>query len=413
MTTVPTRLARRLETKGAVIIGIGSMIGAGVFTAAGPAAAAAGSGLIFGVLIAGCLAFLNATTMAQLAAVYPESGGTYVYGRKLLGNYWGFLAGWGFVVGKLASCTAMALTFAYYASPSLTRPLAVGAVLLLTLVNYLGIKKTAAVTKTLVSIVLTTLAIVVVATLGGGAADPVRLWQPTTQTNIFGIFQAAGFMFFAFAGYARIATLGEEVIDPKNSIPKAIFAALAITITIYLVVVTTVVVSVDIQSIAASKAPLQLAIESGRFSAFSPVVRIGACVASLGVLLSLLAGVSRTVFAMAANRDLPHSLSAVHPLNRVPHRAELLVGLIVAFVVCLADLRSAIGFSSFAILAYYSLANIAAWVLPKEQRRWPRWMSALGCVSCAGIAFSLPPTSIVGGLFLLALGTGYYRFTRK
>lgn len=137
MTTPPSRLSRRLQMKDAVIIGLGSMIGAGIFAAAGPAAQAAGSGLLIGVLIAGCMAYLNATTMAQLAAVYPESGGTYVYGRKLLGSYWGFLAGWSFVIGKLASCTAMALTFAYYAAPAAARPLAVGSVLFLTLINYI------------------------------------------------------------------------------------------------------------------------------------------------------------------------------------------------------------------------------------------------------------------------------------
>lgn len=417
MSTDPSRLARRLQTKDAVIIGLGSMIGAGIFAAAGPAAAAAGSGLLIGVVIAGCLAYLNATTMAQLAAVYPESGGTYVYGRKLLGNYWGFLAGWGFVIGKLASCTAMALTFAYYAAPSYARPIAVGSVLLLTLVNYLGVKKTAFVTKILVVTVLTSLAVVVLAALGGGAADSSRLWQSTDQKGILGIFQAAGLMFFAFAGYARIATLGEEVVEPKTTIPKAILAALGITVVVYLIVITTVVLCVDIQDLAQSKAPLVLAVESGRFFILSPVVRIGACFASLGVLLSLLAGVSRTTFAMAANHDLPKFLSAVHPIHKVPHRAELLVGFIVATVVSFADLRSAIGFSSFAVLTYYTIASVAAWTLPPEQRRWPKWMAAFGCISCIVIAFSLPRVSVIGGIILFGIGTSYYflahRFFKK
>ncbi|HMN68676.1 MAG TPA: APC family permease [Bdellovibrionales bacterium] len=408
-----TRLARRLNTKDAVILGLGSMIGAGIFAAAGPATAAAGSGILIGVLIAGFIAYLNATTMAQLAVLYPESGGTYVYGRKQLGRIWGFLAGWGFVIGKLASCTAMALTFAFYAAPNYAKPLAIASVLLLTLVNYLGVKKTAFVTKVLVSIVLLSLAIVAFAALGGGAADTSRLSGWMDRGGIAGILQSAGIMFFAFAGYARIATLGEEVISPQKTIPRAILIALGITLIIYITVITITVLCVDIGNLAHAKAPLVLAVESGTYSYLAPVVRIGACFASLGVLLSLMAGISRTTFAMAANRDIPHWFSAVHSTHKVPHRAELAVGLIIASVVGVADLRSAIGFSSFAILVYYAIANIASWTLKPEQRRFPRWMCAAGAVSCAIVAFSLPLISVIGGILLFGLGLLIYFLSHR
>lgn len=408
-----TRLARRLNTKDAVVLGLGSMIGAGIFAAAGPATAAAGSGILIGVLIAGFIAYLNATTMAQLAALYPESGGTYVYGQKQLGRIWGFLAGWGFVIGKLASCTAMALTFAFYAAPDYAKPLAVASVLILTLVNYLGVKKTAFVTKILVSIVLVSLMIVAFAALSGGAADTSRLSGWTDRGGIAGILQSAGIMFFAFAGYARIATLGEEVISPQKTIPRAILIALGITLVFYISIITITVLSVDIENLAHAKAPLVLAVESGTYSYLAPVVRIGACFASLGVLLSLMAGISRTTFAMAANQDIPHWFSAVHPIHRVPHRAELAVGLIIASVVGVADLRSAIGFSSFAILVYYAIANIASWTLKPEQRRFPRWMSAAGAVSCAVVAINLPLISVVGGILLFGLGLLIYFLSHR
>lgn len=404
----PTRLARRLDTKDAVVLGLGSMVGAGIFAAAGPAAAAAGSGLLIGVAIAGMIAYLNATTMAQLAALYPESGGTYIYGKKRLGEVWGFLAGWGFVIGKLASCTAMALTFAFYAAPSFAKPLAVGAVLLLTFVNYMGVRKTAFVTKILVGVVLISLAIVAILSLGGGSADMARLSGWTDRGGVTGILQSAGIMFFAFAGYARIATLGEEVIAPQKTIPKAILIALGITLFVYISIIAITVLCVDIAVLANAKAPLVLAVESGKFSSLAPVVRIGACFASLGVLLSLMAGISRTTFAMAANKDLPHWLSAVHPVHKVPYRAELTVGLIVAVVVSVADLRSAIGFSSFAILVYYAIANAAAWTLQPDQRRWPRWMSAAGVFACAIVALNLPMESIAGGMIVFGAGLAFY-----
>lgn len=403
MTESTTRLARRLGTFDAVVIGLGSMIGAGVFAAFAPAAAAAGNGLLIGLAIAALVAYCNATSSAQLAALYPESGGTYVYGRKRLGDFWGFVAGWGFVVGKLASCAAMAMTFATYAAPSLARPLAVGAIVALTAVNYVGVRKTALATRVIVALVLASLATAVTAIWLGGAADAVRVWPPT-ETSAYGVLQAAGFLFFAFAGYARIATLGEEVIEPKRTIPRAIPIALGITLVVYVAVAVSVLAGAGAAHVATSSVPLATAVEAGSLASLSPVVRIGAAVASLGALLSLIAGVSRTAFAMAANRDLPSYLAAVHPSYRVPHRAEAVAGAIAAVVAAIADVRSAIGFSSFAVLTYYMIANASAWTLGREERRWHRSLSLVGTLGCAALAITLPIPSIIGGASVLAVG---------
>ena len=403
----PTRLARRLGTFDAVTIGLGAMIGAGVFAAIGPAARAAGAGLLIGLLIAGFVAYCNATSSAELASLYPESGGTYVYGRKRLGALWGFIAGWAFVIGKLASCAAMALTFAYYAAPELARPLAVGAVVALTAVNYVGVSKTALLTRALVAVVLAVLVVFVVAAVSGGGSAPDHL-QPLFGGGVHGILQAAGLLFFAFAGYARIATLGEEVVDPAHTIPRAIPLALTIVLAVYAAVAVGALLPVGAGVLAQSPAPLVAAIEAGRWAALAPLIRIGAAVASLGVLLSLLAGVSRTAFAMASNRDLPAFLAAVHPRYRVPARAELVAGAIVAAVAALSDIRNAIGFSSFAVLTYYAIANACALTLTADERKWPRWLATGGLAGCALLAFSLPPTSVLGGAALLLAGAAAF-----
>lgn len=379
------------------------MIGAGVFAAFGPAARAAGNGLILGLAIAALVAYCNATSSAQLAALYPESGGTYAYGQKRLGRFWGFVAGWGFVVGKLASCAAMAMTFGNYAAPSLARPLAIGAVVALTAVNYFGVKKTVLLTKIIVSIVLPALSVVVASVWLGGATDASRLW-PLEGATPYGVLQSAGLLFFAFAGYARLATLGEEVIDPKRTIPRAIPIALGITLVVYAAVAVSALVGAGAPAIAAAEAPLAIAVETGRLAWLSPAVRVGATVASLGVLLSLIVGISRTAFAMAANRDLPAFLAAVHPRYHVPHRAELAVGALIACLAAVADLRAAIGFSSFAVLVYYGVTNAAAWTLSPDERRWPRVLSVLGLLGCVVLALTLPLVSVVGGAILLTLG---------
>jgi len=399
----PTRLARRLGMADAVIIGLGSMIGAGVFSALGPAARAAGNGLWVGLAVAALVAYCNATSSAELAAVHPESGGAYVYGRERLGPFWGFLAGWCFVVGKIASTAAMAMTFGSYAAPAFARPLAVGSVLALTCVNYFGVRKTVSVTRVIVALVLAALATVVAAVWWGGSTDVARLW-PFREATLYGVLQSAGFLFFAFAGYARIATLGEEVAEPARVIPRAIPLALAITLAVYATVAVSALAGAGAETIAGSPIPLAAAVERGRLAYLSPAVRIGATVASLGVLLSLLAGISRTLFAMSANRDMPALLAAVHPRHRVPHRAELLVGAMAAVLAAAADIRTAIGWSSFSVLVYYSIANAAAWTLSPEQRRWPRPIALLGLLGCLAIAVALPAISVLGGALVLGAG---------
>jgi basic amino acid/polyamine antiporter, APA family len=402
-----SRLARKLTTFDAVVIGLGAMIGAGIFAVIGPAVQIAGTGALLALLAAAAVAYCNATSSAQLAALYPESGGAYVYGQKRLGHFWGFLAGWGFVVGKMASCAAMALTFASYAAPTLMRPLAIAAVLGLTVVNYFGVKKTAALTHAIVIVVLLALITVIVAVLFGGQAELASLKADADQ-GVYSILQAAGLWFFAFAGYARLATLGEEVVDPARTIPRAIPLALGITLLLYAAVAVCAMMAVDIETLAQAGAPLAAAVEAGNLASLSPAVRIGATVASLGVLLSLIVGVSRTAFAMAANRDLPQFFAKVHPRYRVPHRAELGVGILVAAVVALADLRSAIGFSAFTVLVYYAVTNAAAWRLNESERRWPRWLAFAGLTGCVVLAFSLPMASVISGSVVLLFGAGLF-----
>lgn len=396
-----TRLARRLGVGDAVVIGLGAMLGAGVFAAFSPAAEAAGSGLLLGLAVAAVIAYCNATSSARLAALYPESGGTYVYGRERLGELWGYLAGWGFVVGKTASCAAMALTVGNYAAPDHAREIGVAAVVGLTALNYFGVRKSAWLTRLIVALVLAVLAGVALAGLTGGNPTADNL-TPITGSGLFGVLQAAGFLFFAFAGYARIATLGEEVRDPARTIPRAIPIALGITFVVYAVVAVTLLSVLGAARVSATPAPLATAVEASSWSWMEPVVRVGAVVAAVGSLLSLLLGVSRTTLAMARDRHLPAALAAVHPRYRVPHRAELVVGAVTVAVVLVADVRGAIGFSSFAVLVYYAIANASALTLDRD--RGSRLVPVIGVVGCLALAASLPPSSTLAGAGVLAVG---------
>jgi APA family basic amino acid/polyamine antiporter len=407
MTAAGDHLARRLGLYDSVVIGLGSMLGAGVFAAFAPAAGAAGSGLLIGLAIAAVLAYCNATSSARLAALYPESGGTYVYGRRRLGDFWGYLAGWSFVVGKTASCTAMALTVAAYLAPHHGRPVAVLTVLLLTAVNYVGVQKSAWLTAVIVVLTLATLTVVVVAALAGGHADTAHL-SPFPGGGIHDILQSAGLLFFAFAGYARIATLGEEVRDPQRTIPRAISIALGITLVTYAAVAVSTLLAVGAAGLAASDSPLRTAVAVGELQALAPVVQIGGAVAATGSLLAMILGVSRTVFAMSRDGYLPRGLDAVHPRFGVPHRAELAVAVVVIVLVSTVDLRGAIGFSSFGVLVYYAIANASALTLSEDEGRPPRWLPVLGLVGCLVVAGSLPLRSVLSGVGVVALGAAVW-----
>lgn len=401
-------LSRRLGTFDAVLIGLGSMIGAGIFASFAPAAAAAGAGLLIGLAIAGVVAFCNATASAQLAAQYPTSGGTYIYGRERLGAWPGFLAGWSFVVGKTASCAAMALTFAAYAATAgWEKPVAVAAVLALAAVNYRGVTRTARLTRIIVAVVLVVLGLVVVLGLTTGRASAGLAGADLFAGGPYGILQSAGLLFFAFAGYARIATMGEEVRDPRRTIPRAIVGALALVLVVYALVAATVLVVLGPERLATSAAPLVEVVFLADAGGAAPIVRVGAAAAALGALLALVAGVGRTALAMARNGDLPVWLAGVHPTFRVPHHAEMALAAVVGILVLTIDLRDAIGFSSFGVLLYYLIANVAAFTQTREHRRYARVLQALGAAGCLLLVATLPPASIVGGVLVVAVGVGY------
>jgi APA family basic amino acid/polyamine antiporter len=397
-------LERRLGMADAVVIGLGSMIGAGVFSAFGPAARAAGAGLLIGLVLAAVIAYCNATASAQLAAVYPVSGGTYVYGRERLGPWWGFIAGWGFVIGKTASCAAMALTFASYAIPGpwwVQRIAAVAAVVALAALNYRGVTKTAVLARILLACTLIALtAFVVGIALSKPSHAGLGVW-PTA--SLYGVLQSAGLLFFAFAGYARIATMGEEVRDPARTIPRAISVALAIAVAVYVVVGVAALLAAGPDRLAHAAAPLTEAARAVGATPLIPVLAAGGALASLGALLALIAGLGRTTLAMARNRDLPSWLAAVHPRHRVPHHAEIALGVVICALVATVDLRGVIGFSSFGVLIYYAIANAAAFTLPSA-RRWHRVRDVCGVAGCVLMVATLPWQSVVAGLGMFAVG---------
>ncbi|NUL48630.1 amino acid permease [Cellulosimicrobium funkei] len=409
-------LQRRLGLPGAVVIGIGSMVGAGVFTALGLAAERAGTLLLLALALAGVVAWINATSTAQLAAVHPASGGAYTFGRRQLGEWAGFLAGWGFVTGKSASIAAMAYTFALYVVPAASssgtdwtaRWVAVAAVVLLTGVNLLGITRTVQATVAIVVPVVLILTVVIVAGFlspgpDAGRAGPA-VGSPGVDLGLWGVLQAAGLLFFAFAGYARIATLGEEVRSPRRTIPRAVFGALAFTLVLYVLLATALQRILGVDGLATSAAPVRDAVAVLFGADWIWLAVLGAALASLGSMLNLVAGLSRTGLAMAREGDLPRALATVSARTSVPWVAQVAAAAVVVLLVLLTDVLTVVGFSSFGVLVYYAVANLAAFTLTERVVRAPRWLNLTGALLCLVLASTLPWVSVLVMLGVFAVG---------
>ncbi|MFK5645721.1 APC family permease [Ornithinimicrobium sp. LYQ121] len=413
---MPTALRRTLGLSDAVTIGLGSMIGAGVFAVWGPATAAAGGWVLPALAVAAVVAVCNALSSSALAVRYPSAGGTYVYGRERLGEVWGFLAGWCFVVGKTASCAAMAMTVGAYLVPGAERVAAVTAILLVTGLNLLGVRRSVGASRAIVAVVLCALTGVLVAALwpragSGMALELGRVVGGDGAPDAHGVLQGAGLLFFAFAGYARIATLGEEVRDPVRVIPRAVVVALAVVLVLYLTVGVAVLGVLGPDAVAGSAAPVAdtAAVLWGADLAW--VVRAAAGLAALGALLNLVLGISRTAMAMARDGNLPRRLATVSRTAAVPRTAEVAVGAVVLLVVLVADLRGAIGFSSFGVLLYYAVANAAAFTV-RDQWRGGAVVPVLGLLACLTLAAALPSSSVIGGGTVVLLGLAVHLLRR-
>ena len=398
-------LRRALGLVDAVGIGVGAIVGAGIFVVTGVAAGVAGPAFLLGLLLAGAAAAANALSSAQLAAAYPRSGGTYEYGYQVLSPALGFAAGWLFLASKITAAGTVALGLAGYLEALLPglppRAVAVGAVVVFTALNYYGVRRSSRANLVIVAVSVGALLLLVIAGIPSFRMANLRPFAPAGWE---GVLRAAALLFFAYTGYARIATLGEEVREPRRTIPRAIEITIGGVLVLYLAVALVAVGAVGTDALARTTAPLEAAARSFGASWVRTLVAVGGVAAMLGVILSQLLGLSRMVFAMARRGDLPRYLEAVHPRHGVPGRAVLAVGAAAAVVAATGTLAGVAATASFTILLYYGIANLAALRMPREAKLFSDAVPAFGLAACALLAFSLSPRIILTGLALLAVG---------
>lgn len=398
-------LERGLGLKDAVGVGLGAIIGAGIFVVTGVAAGVAGPAFLAGLFIAGIIAACNALSSAQLAAKYPFAGGTYDYGNRLLSPLFGFSAGWMFLISKIAAGSVVAIGFGSYfyqlvplGSPKI---LATAAILLLLIANLLGIKKAGNLNLFIVGITILSLLYFVVS---GLPQVEKTHFTPFAPFGLYGIAEAAALLFFAFTGYARIATLAEEVKNPKTTIPKAIIITIVSAIILYALVSFVALGVLGYEGMASSTSPLQIVANQLKTPAIELVVTLGASTAMLGVLLSQLLGISRMFFAMARNNDFFPVFHSVHKTSKVPHIALIFTALIIFILTWFGSFEFVLAAAAFTILLYYSITNIAALKQGRPERLYPQWIPVLGLLGCLAMAVSLNKFVVISGVALLLLG---------
>lgn len=422
-------LRRELGVFDATMMGMGSIVGTGVFVSIGIAAGITGPSVVLATALAAVVATCNAFSSAQLAASHPVSGGTYEYGYTYLNPALGFTAGWMFLCAKTASAATASLGFAGYLLHAIhgdtvwLTPLAVSAALILTLLVLTGIRRSSTANIAIVSITLGSLALFVVAgvpeAIRSGTANLAPFFHSASaesHSRAAGFFHATALMFVAYTGYGRIATLGEEVYDPRRTIPRAIVATLIISALLYVSVAVVAIGSAGVELLynatAGRAAPLEVVAQTFRLAWVRWIVAFGAVTAMLGVLLNLILGLSRVLLAMGRRRDVPALFGRLNAAQTTPVPAVIAVGIAIAGLAAIGSVKTTWSFSAFTVLIYYAITNLAALQLAPEQRLYSRVFPWGGLVACMFLAFWVEWEIWLTGLGLIGAGLLWHSVAR-
>jgi len=399
-----TSKSQQLSLFGAVAIGLASMLGAGVFFVWSTAWEKVNDQIFFALALAALVASLNAASVYQLASHVSRAGGVYSYARVYLPKDFSFIAGFSFVFGKIASIAAIAIIIETYLLPGYPGwSAAVASILLMTALNLLGINRTAQMAAALAIITIGFIIFSISTGFAHGlSSQSFSSGMLMPEANLSTL-SAASIIFFAFAGYARVATLGDEVRDPKKNIPKAIAISLGAVLVIYLLI-TIVFIGIlqpSNEAVPAAVFEEMVSITAPWFPAWLiDLVVVGA---SLGSILALLAGVSRTAATMAEDKELP-AVFAKRNRFGAPWLAEVLIAVgAITLIETSQYTQWVIAFSSFSVLLYYAIGHISAFMQPKEERRQPRIFAVLGFALCVLLLVNVPGPAVQVSFVILGI----------
>ncbi|MGC9526436.1 MAG: APC family permease [Limnospira sp.] len=412
-------LKRELGVFGATLMGLGSILGTGVFVSIGIAAGISGPAVILAIALAAMVAVANGLSSAQLAANHPVSGGTYEYGHRYLTPELGFVAGWMFLLAKSASAATAALGFSGYVlnasgGEGVSVPLALAAVAGLTAVVLGGLRRSNIANIAIVSITLLSLSVFILSglpvALSAAGSDRLTPFFPV-ENPVAALLQGTALMFVAYTGYGRIATLGEEVREPRRTIPRAIIVTMSVTMVLYVGVAWVAVATAGAAGLGV--APLEVASRAFGVPGLPQLVALGAIAAMLGVLLNLILGLSRVLLAMGRRGDMPARVGRLNASGTTPTAAVVVMGTTIALLVLIGNLKITWSLSAFNVLIYYGITNWAALRLSPEERLYPRWIAGVGLAACFFLAFWVEWRIWVAGVLAIAIGALWRAIVRS
>ena len=415
------KLRRNLNLLDATAVGVGAIIGAGIFVVLGLALGYAGPSVVVSIIIAGVVASFTAFSFAELGSAIPKEGGAYEYSLELISPFAGFAVGCLWLSAQVVAGAAISLGFAgYFVSvfPGLPiKTVAITVALMLTVLNLVGAKQSTFVNNVFVFIKVAVLALFI----GFGLFQMnLQDFSDFSPHGPVGVLQGAGFIFFAFLGFGRVATLGEEVKNPERNLPLAILTALAVSVVVYVLTALAAAGLQDYRVLAQSGSPIaEAATATGNFTLVA-AVSFGALIATASVLLTNLLGVSRVAFAMARNGQLPKSAAKVSSRFGTPHVSIIASGVLLTALTCFLDLRQAAAITSFSLLCVHLAVNFCAFRLRKKMQTSGKFkmpfypaIPLLGFFSCFVLMFSLPQESwIVTAAIVAASAVLYLLGTR-
>ena len=378
---------RTLTLKSSIYLGLSSMIGAGLFNNIAPTAKISSYGSILGLLLASTLAIANASSSAQLSSLFPKTGGTYLYANEVLGKPYAVTAGTVFIIGKTISCVAIALTVGNYISPVYGKEIGVILCLLVFLLSFSGIHKTAEIAKWFVWIIFGLLLFYAVSIISTPDINlSISIFESASVDNIL---LSASIWFFAFTGYSRLATFGEEIKNPREIIPTAIFTGLGVTIFLYFGITWLTLSIISPEFIMNSNTPLLVAMDVSRFSEFSFLIVFASSIAMVSVFLALMPGISRIYVALSRDKILPNAFSKIHKKFNSAYFSEGFVFISVIVGIYSFDVVRSIELSSFFILIYYAITNFCVIKLEKSDRLYSVTIAVYGMIMCLLLALYL------------------------
>jgi len=406
------KLKRTLGLFDIFSLSLGAIIGAGIFVITGIASQTAGPAVIFSIIISGIIAALTGISVSQLVKAFPKEGGEYEYGYKTLSPFLAFLSGWIWCLNKIVIDSVIALGFATYVSlflPLQIQIIAVAIIVIVTIINYFGLRATGNLINLLVIIKISILIFFI---LLGIFYVKLNNFLPFSPHGVTGIFQASAIMFFAYVGFIRPVYVVEEVKEPKKNVPKGIFLGLIVSAMIYFIVTFVAIGLVGPKVLGSTDSPLALAISTTNFSQAVSIIVFGAIIATFSVLLGDVLGLSRMIFAMGRRGDYPKWFGHIEKFSQTPRRAVISAGLIIGIPTLIFDLRSLVQVASFLILVYFAFVNLSAIKLKKNLRRFSI-ISIIGIIGTLILAFSLSISSILIGCLLISFGAVYFLVKKR